>query len=104
MREAAGVREAADREPEVVGVLLVGEPGPACLHPVPVDGAVDEAWVKLQGLVRVAADRAELCHHNAVQRVRQLLEAPVGQVPARRSSLFVGPPWGETNDVGATAA
>ena len=70
-------RKSAYRKPEVVSVLLVGEPRPAGLYFVAIDGAVDEAGCKLQRLVRVAADRAELCHHDAIQRVCQLLKAPV---------------------------
>ena len=70
-------RKSIYRKPEVVGVLLVGEPRPAGLHLVAVDSAVDEAGVELQRLVRVAADWAKLCHHDAVQRMCQLLKAPV---------------------------
>ena len=73
------------REPEVVSVLLVGEPGPSSLHAVAIDGCVDEAGIELQRLVRLAADRSELSHHDAIQRVRQLLESPVREVPACNS-------------------
>jgi len=74
-------------QPEVVCVLLVREPGPSRLRFVTIDCAVDETRDKLQRLVRVAADWTELSHHDAIQRVRQLLKAPVGQIPAQAQLL-----------------
>ena len=37
--------------------------------------------------MRVAVDWPELSHHDAIQRVRQLLKTPVGQVPACAEGL-----------------
>ncbi len=63
--------------------MLVGEPAPAGLHALAVDGLVHKAGVELQRLLGGAVHGTELRANDAVQRVRQLLKAPVCQVPAR---------------------
>ena len=76
------VPDRAHLGPEGDGVVLVGEPAPAGLHAFPVDGLVHKAGAELQRLLAGAVHGAELRADDAVQRVRQLLEAPVCQVPA----------------------
>lgn len=67
--------------PEGDGVLLVGEPAPAGLNLVTIDRLVDKSGVEVQRLLACAVNRPELRAHDAVQRMRQLLESPIRQVP-----------------------
>ena len=78
--------EGAHLGPEGDGVVLVGEPPPAGLHALAVDGLVDKARVELQRLLGGAVHGPELRADDAIQRVRQLLKAPVCQIPDHGTS------------------
>jgi hypothetical protein len=75
--------------PEGDGVLLVGEPAPAGLYLVTIDRLVDKSGVEVQRLLACAVNRAELRAHDAVQRMRQLLESPIRQVPVAAALILI---------------
>ena len=71
----------AHRSSKAISVLLVDAPAPAGLRAVTVDGLIHIARLECERLLCVAVHRAKESGHDAVQGMRQLLKAPVAQVP-----------------------